>query len=140
MSYYLIPLHRTNTISRTLHCNVFSRKSIIAAKDIKKGENLKKDIELKKLIDLIPKKAEAYKKELEDNKPEYSEYLDRLIGRIYEFAHMYALRVPAEEYYEELDYIGDILRQKAYKKYPCYTEDIDEANYWYSVEEVEMEE
>ncbi len=85
-------------------------------------------------------KAEAYKKELEDNKPEYSEYLDRLIGRIYEFAHMYALRVPAEEYYEELDYIGDILRQKAYKKYPCYTEDIDEANYWYSVEEVEMEE
>lgn len=83
-------------------------------------------------------KAEEYVKECEKNTPEYSEYFDRLITRIYAFAHIQALKVPEEQYYEELDRVGNCMREKAHKKYPRYTEYRDEANVWYNIDEVEM--
>lgn len=85
-------------------------------------------------------KAEEYTEECEKNVPEYSEYFDRLIGRLYAFVHIQALKVPEEQYYDELDRVGNSLREKAHKKYPRYTEYRDEANVWYRIDEVEYEE
>lgn len=85
-------------------------------------------------------KAEEYVRECEKNVPEYSEYLDRLMWRVYEFARIQALKVPKDHFYEEYERVADAMKAKARKKYPRYTDDTDEANVWYRIDEVEYEE
>lgn len=85
-------------------------------------------------------KAEEYVHECKDNVPEYSEYFSKLMWRIHRVAHACALKAVEEGYNEEYGRVDDILREKARKKYPQYTDDRDEANVWYKIDEVEYEE
>jgi len=85
-------------------------------------------------------KAEEYVKECKENVPEYSEYFEMLLMRIGEFAHFRAAHLAEDEYYNEYEGVNDAMRAKAHKKYPRYTEDRDEENVWFGIDEVEMEE
>lgn len=88
-------------------------------------------------------KAEEYVRECEKNVPEYSEYFSRLIERISTIAEFYAsLQQPCDDitYFVECGRVYNSLVEKAHKKYPRYTEHRDEANVWYRIDEVEMDE
>lgn len=82
-------------------------------------------------------KAFNTKEKAEENVPEYNEHFSSLMWRISQFASNMASKVP--DYGKEYDRVADAMKAKAYQKYPRYTEYRDEANVWYRIDEVEME-
>lgn len=86
--------------------------------------------------------AKRYKMFLENNTPNYSDHLHKLMCRIDGISYRAAIKFAdesSEEFYQIYDTVYEPLRQKAELKYAGYTAWRDECDCFYTVRDVEMD-